>query len=100
MLRGLIAISISMVLCVFIGTFGWLSLHHVDTQQFLYLFTLIAPTLGILWNNFKTQRIENKVDTAIEQTNGTLHEPLEQIQAQVQEVHDSIMNDNQKADGK
>lgn len=93
MLRGLIAVSISMVLCVFIGVFGWLSIHHVDTQQFLYLFTLIAPTLGLLWNNFKTQKVMDKVDTIEQQTNGTLHEPLEQIQAQIEDVHNALMND-------
>jgi len=97
MVKAFIAISTAMVLCVALGVVGWLSIHNVNTTPFLYFFgTAIAPTIGIMWNNFKTAKVADKVDdvkgevqTISHQTNGVL---TERIKTAVAEA----MNDQQK----
>lgn len=69
-----------------IGIFGYMSIHGLDTKEFLYGFgVLCAPTLAILWNNFKTNEIAKKVDKIDQQTNGNLTAQLDAIPAKVVE---------------
>lgn len=81
---GFKTVSAAMVVMVALGVFGWLSIHHVDTSQFLYFFAIVAPSVGIVWNNTKTGAIKDTVDdvkdtvaTIEHQTNGALTARIE-----------------------
>lgn len=85
MVRGFIAIAIAMVLCVCLGVVGWLSIHNVSTTPVLYFFaTGVGPTIGLLWNNFKTGKVadnledvKGEVQQITHQTNGVLTERIQ-----------------------
>jgi outer membrane murein-binding lipoprotein Lpp len=91
--RNVSVIAAVVIVLAGLGIFGYLSIHGVDTQQFLYGFgVLCAPTLALLWNNFKTNEISKNVDTMStkvdkieKQTNGNLTEQLNAIPAKVVE---------------
>jgi hypothetical protein len=76
-LKTVTVIGVVVIVCMAIGTFGWLSIHGIDTRQFLYFFaTSIGPTIALLWNNHKTSQVSAKVDTIEENTNGLLTERM------------------------
>lgn len=86
-------IALVVIVLAGLGVIGYLSIHKIDSTQFLFGFATIAgPTLAILYNNFKTNEIANKVDDAAEkinkieqQTNGNLTAKLEAIPLKVAE---------------
>jgi hypothetical protein len=66
------------IVCLALGVFGWLTIHHVDTNQFFAFFgTAIGPTVGILYNNAMTKKVQNSVSTIEENTNGKLTSRIE-----------------------
>jgi len=84
------------LICAFMGVFGWLAIRHVDTQQFLYVFgTIVSINAGILFNIVKTAKLEEKVDKVVNQTNGQMSaliekmEPMEGSQA----AHDAVQKE-------
>lgn len=69
------------LICVFMGMYGWLSLHHVDTTQFFYVFgSIVSVNVGILFNVVKTAKLEQKVDTVVKNTNGTLSRLVDKVE--------------------
>lgn len=69
------------LICVFMGMYGWLSLHHIDTTQFFYVFgSIISVNAGVLFNVVKTAKIEDKVDTVVRNTNGALNKLIDKVE--------------------
>lgn len=90
---GAAAVCGVVLICVFIGVYGWLAIHKIDTAQFLYVFgTIISVNTGILFNIVKVAKVEEKIDKVVNQTNGHMTaliekvEPLETSQA----AHDLV----------
>jgi uncharacterized membrane protein len=104
MVKGIMAVSIAMVLCFALGLVGWLSIHNVNSTPVLYFFAgSVAPLIGQLWNNVKTGRAKDTIDevaTAVEEvkhnTNGALSE---RINAAVKDAMNDIMKDGLKPPG-
>jgi len=79
--KSAVAIGVLVVLCVALGVFGWMSIHGIDTRPFLYFFaTAVGPTIALLWNNFVTAKVADKVEQIEENTNGKLS----------QRIHDEV----------
>lgn len=78
---GVAAICGVILICTFMGIYGWLSLHHIDTQQFLYVFgSVVSVNVGVLMNVVKTAKIEQKVDTVVKNTNGALNKLIDKVE--------------------
>lgn len=89
MKAGTAAICGVILICVFLGVYGWLAIRHVDTTQFLYVFgTIISVNTGILFNIVKTAKIEQKVESIQQQTNGTLTQLMERVDNQQETITD------------
>lgn len=86
MSKGFYLIGAIVIVCAGLGVYGWLSIRGADTQQFLYVFgTVAAPTLGLLWNNMKTQQIAEQVNTIEAQTNGELKAQFKDLKEHITE---------------
>lgn len=98
MVKGIMAVSIAMVLCFAIGLVGWLSIHNVNSTPVLYFFAgSVAPLIGQMWNNVKTGRAKDAIDdvkTSIDvvkhQTNGAL---TERINEAVKDAMNDVLKD-------
>jgi len=96
--KGASIIAVVVIVCVALGIIGYLSLHSIDTTPFLTAFGIIgAPTLGILWNNFKTSEIAKKMDdvnakvnTIEENTNGKLTAKFDELHEHIEEKGGSL----------
>ena len=89
MKAGTAAVCGVVLICVFIGVYGWLAIRHIDTAQFLYVFgTIISVNTGILFNIVKTSKIEEKVETIQQQTNGTLTKLMDKVENQNTTISD------------
>ena len=92
--KGASIVAVVVIVIVAMGIVGYLSLHKIDTQPFLFGFGIIAaPALGILYNNFKTSEIANKVDnvatkvdTIEENTNGKLTAQFAEVHSKIDEI--------------
>ena len=86
---GTAAVCGVVLICVFVGVYGWLAIRHIDTAQFLYVFgTIISVNTGILFNIVKTAKIEQKVETIQQQTNGTLTRLMDKVENQLETISD------------
>jgi hypothetical protein len=89
MKAGTAAVCGVVLICVFIGVYGWLAIRHIDTAQFLYVFgTIISVNTGILFNIVKTSKIQEKVEAIQESTNGTLEKLLDKVDTQQGTISD------------
>jgi hypothetical protein len=89
MRAGTAAVCGVVLICCFLGVYGWLAIRHVDTTQFLYVFgTIISVNTGILFNIVKTAKIEQKVETIQQQTNGTLTRLMDKVEHQLETISD------------
>ena|ERR1041384_1450392 len=92
MKAGTAAICGVILICVFLGVYGWLAIRHIDTTQFLYVFgTIISVNTGILFNIVKTAKLEQKVEQVVAQTNGHMTDLIDKVEPQKgsQAAHDA-----------
>lgn len=82
--KNVLVIAGAMIILAFVGVFGWLSIHHVDTTQFLYVAgTIIAPNLGIIFALLKADKAAQNAEAAVHNTNGMMHKLTDDIPEQV-----------------
>lgn len=81
MKAGVAAVCGVILICVFIGVYGWLAIRHIDTKEFLYVFgTIISVNTGILFNIVKTAKLEQKVEQVVAQTNGHMTALIDKVE--------------------
>lgn len=96
MKAGVAAVCGVILICVFIGVYGWLAIRHIDTKEFLYVFgTIISVNTGILFNIVKTAKLEQKVDQVMTQTNGHMTDLIDKVEPMKdsQAAHDAVQKE-------
>lgn len=65
-----------------------LSALHIDVTGFTIFLGTVAATSSSVFNNFRTAKVQEKVETIEQNTNG----PLTETSAKVAEIHDAVVN--------
>lgn len=94
-----VLVCLTMIVCTIVGVYGFLGVHHADTQAFLSVAgTVVGPLVGILWNNLATRKLGVKVATIEKNTNGTLTKLVDDIPVQVRNIVSDILEPSKEGD--
>lgn len=98
--------SVLIIMCL-IGVTAYVSTTDMGTTRYLSLFgTVVAPVLGIIVVMFqnaavkdKAALVEQKVDKIEAQTNGNLHEKLDEVKTEVINAVETVVHNGQSKEG-
>lgn len=103
---SVLAICATIVVCVAMGVYGWLALHKIDTQQFMYIFgTTIATNIGLIFNLLQSTKLSKKqdlvqeqVETVVHNTNGTMEKLVNELPQKIEEAVATQLQEVNNAD--
>jgi hypothetical protein len=58
-------VTIGMVMVAALGVYGWLATSKVSTAAYLSILVSLANTLGLVWNNLTTSRVQQQVENTV-----------------------------------